>query len=480
MYKRTVRDIVIRVALAAAAVLLITWLAYRLHFNLSSATSIHLLVVTAIAVQWGFLESSIISLLSVVCLDYFFTQPLFKFYMSDSHDWVALITFEGVALVVSRLSNRISLHARESELHRFHLQKLYELSQNILLLDQQKPVDQQLADVIQKTFRLQGVALWNSYGPDLCKSGICNITDDEVRSVYFRESNQDDFVTATSRRVLRSGTRSIGSLFLCGHALDADSINAIASLTAVAIERARSFSAESSAEAARLSEQLRSTVLDSLAHAFKTPLTTIRSSSSGLIEMDTLSGTEKKLVALIDHYANHLNDLTTRLLRTARMDNANLKVKRERIDLIQFLQDSIEEARQELGVHSLNIQPRTIRGTVWADRQLLKMALFQIYDNAAKYGSPGSSIAIDIEEHQAETVISVRNEGSFILPEEREKIFTRFYRSPGSDRRAPGTGIGLSVVKHVTEAHQGRAWVDSDQQRGTTFSLALPRTGKDN
>jgi two-component system, OmpR family, sensor histidine kinase KdpD len=473
------RDVAIRITAGILAALLITWPAYRFHFNLSSATSVHLFLVTAIALRWGFLEASVVSLLSVACLDYFFTQPLFAFYMTDSHDWVALITFESVALLVSRLSNQVSRHARESEMHRSHLQKLYELSQNILLLDRQEPVDQKLVNLIQDTLQVKGVALWNAYDLHLCMSGTCNVTDDEVRSTCFTERNEDDSVTSTSRRVLRSGTRSIGSLVICGHSLDATSINATASLTAVAIERARSFSAESGAEAARQSEQLRSAVLDGLAHAFKTPLTTIRSSSSGLIEMGTLSGAEKRLVVLIDQHADHLNELTTRLLRTARIDRADLKVKRERIDLTQLIQDSIEEASQELGPHSVNLQSKMQRSTVWADKQLLKMALFQMLDNAAKYGGPNSSIMIDVQEEQAETLISIRNEGSFIPPEEREKIFMRFYRSPGSDRRASGTGIGLSVVKRVTEAHQGRAWVNSDQLTGTTFFLTLPRTAKE-
>jgi two-component system sensor histidine kinase KdpD len=479
MIKRTIRDVAIKIAIGIMAALLITWVAYRFHFNLSSATSIHLFLITAIALRWGFLEASIVSLLSVACLDYFFTQPLFRFYMTDTHDWVALVTFESVALLVSRLSNQVSRHSRESEMHRSYLQKMYELSQNVLLLDRQKPVDQQLANLIQATLQAKGVALWNAYDLHLCISGTCEVTDDEVRSTYFTERNEDDLVTGTSRRVLRSGTRSIGSLVICGHSLDDASINATASLTAVAIERARSFSAESSAEAARESEQLRSTVLDGLAHAFKTPLTTIRSSSSGLLEMDTLSGTEKKLVALIDRHADHLNDLTTRLLRTARIDNAELKLKREQIDLRQFIQNSIEACVQELGAHPVHFQPEMQRGTVWADRQLLEMALFQLLDNAAKYGSLDSSITIDVQEEQAETLISIRNEGSFIPPDEREKIFKRYYRSPGSDRKASGTGIGLSVVKRITEAHQGRTWVNSGEHIGTIFFLTLPRTAKE-
>src|SRR5713101_872912 len=177
MHKRTIRDTAIRIALGILTALLITWVGYRFHFNLSSATSVHLFLVTAIALRWGFLEASIVSLLSVACLDYFFTQPLFKFYMTDSHDWVALFTFESVALLVSRLSNQVSRHAREAEIHRSQLQKLYELSQNVLLIDQQKPVDQQLADLIQATLHAKGVALWNGYALHLSKSGLCEVAD---------------------------------------------------------------------------------------------------------------------------------------------------------------------------------------------------------------------------------------------------------------------------------------------------------------
>src|SRR5260370_37014825 len=203
MIKRTIRDVAVRIAVGIAAALLITWAAYRFHFNLSSATSLHLFLITAIGLRWGCLEASIVSLLSVACLDYFFTQPLFRFYMTDTHDWVALVTFESVALLVSRLSNQVSRRARESEMHRSQLQKLYELSQNVLLLDRQEPVDQQLAALIQTTLQVKGVALWNAYDLHLCTSGTVEITDDEVRSTYFTERNKDDFLTATSRRVLR-------------------------------------------------------------------------------------------------------------------------------------------------------------------------------------------------------------------------------------------------------------------------------------
>jgi len=471
------RDTLRRIVMGCLAALLITLVAFRLHFNLSSATSAHLFLVAAIALRWGFLEASVVSILSVACLDYFFTEPLFAFYITDSHDWVALITFEAAALLVSRLSNQVNRHARESELHQSRVQKLYELSQQLLLLDPKEAVGQPLADLIRSSLGIKGAILWNAYDLQMSRSGECNVTDDDVKSIFFLEAKEENRSPGISGRVLRLGTRPIGSLVLCGHMLDTTSVNAAAALAAVAIERARSFSTEANAEAARQSEQLRSAILDGLAHAFKSPLTTIRASSSGLLAMDTLSGTEKRLVDLIDRHAGHLSDLANHLLLTAKLDSGDLKAKPEEIDLAELLQGIVGGASQELNGHAIDVELTAQPSIVRADRKLLQMALLQLLDNAVKYGQSSSHIVIAVQEEGKELVVTVKNEGSYIPPEEREKVFLRFYRGLGYVQTVSGTGIGLSVVRRIAEAHQGRVWVNSDRESGTTFAIALPRMG---
>jgi len=478
MTAKPIQVVLRRIAGGCAAGMLLTLLSYRLHFNLSAATSVHLFLVVVIALRWGLFEASVVSILSVACLDYFFTQPLFQFYITDSHDWIALLVFEATALVVSSLSDRVSHHARELEWRQAQQQKLYELSQNILLLNREAAVDQQLVDLIRSSLRVKGVALWNAYEMHQWKSGDCDFSDDEVRFAYFLETNDDDLSTGVSRRVLRLGTRPIGSLFLCGHSLDSASINAASSLAAVAIERARSFSTEANAEAAKQSEQLRSAILDGLAHSFKSPLTTIRASSSGLLAMNTLSGAEERLVSLIDRHAGHLSDLANHLLLTAKLDGGDLKVKREQVDVAQLIRNTIAESSQELDGHPIDFQSSAFCNA-YADRKLLQMALFQVLDNAAKYSCPKSQVIIALREEETELVISIRNEGSFIPDYEREKIFQRFYRCSESVKSISGTGIGLSVVRRIAEAHRGRTWVESDYVNGTTFAIALPRTAKE-
>ena len=463
-------------ALAGCAVAIaLTLLAFHLHLNLAAATSLHLFLIATIALRWGFLEASVVSVLSVLCLDYFFTDPLFVLYITDSRDWIAIVTFEAAALLVSTLSNQASRHAREAELHRDQLQKLYELSEQILLLDRDAAIEQRLTSIILSTLHVRGVALWNSYDLHLSRRGECSFSDDEIRSTFYRELSNDDPSTAISQRVLRAGARPIGSLILCGHDLDAATINAVASLVAVAIERARSFSKEADAKAAKQSEQLRAAILDGLAHAFKSPLTTILTSSSGLLAMDTLSGTEQRLVTMIDHQASRMNDLTTHLLLTARLDGGDLKLRREPIDLNEVVQETAAASFPEITGHAIEVLVSPRPEFVKADRKLIQMALLQLLDNACKYGLPGSRVIVRVLEESSELLVTVHNEGSFVPAEEREKVFQRFYRGPESARAVSGTGIGLSVVRRITEAHHGRAWVSSDHATATTFTIALPR-----
>ena len=464
-----------RAAFGCAFSLVLSLIAFRLHFNLSSATSVHLFLVVSIALRWGFLEASIASIMSVACLDYFFTDPLFAFYIADSHDWIALITFEAAALLVSNLSDRINLFGREAERQKASIQMLYEISQQLLLLDPTRDLGQDLTIRLQRALGARSVALWNSYEMRMSRSGDFISDDKEVQSVFFAEINDDDCTTGLSRRTLRIGTKAIGALVIHSHPLDAKSVDAIAALSAISVERAWSFTTESRSEAARLSEQLRSAILDGMAHAFKSPLTTIRASSSGLLEMGTLSGREERLVMLIDQQACQLTELSNHLLTTAKLDSGNLSIRRERLNLGELLTGLSTTPAFECGDACVAEAYAGSPVFIAADRKLLIMAVSQLLDNAYKYGKRNSAPHLSYKEHNEETIITVTNQGSFIPADERDKVFQRFYRCAASAKTIAGSGIGLSVVRRIAEAHGGRAWVESDPDFGTTFAIALPR-----
>jgi two-component system, OmpR family, sensor histidine kinase KdpD len=472
----------LRTVAVVPLVAVVTGLVYQAHGKALTAGLIDLVLVMLIAFRWGFLEAVAASLFAVASLDFFYMVPIFSLYEHDPQDWISSLIFVTIALTAGHFAARIKQKAAQTESERTRLERLYLTSRDIIVMDRRKEVGAQLASLIAETFKVEAVALWDAREARMYKVGGDLIPDDEVRATYFHELCVNDPVSRKFKRVLRLGTRPVGALYIAdsssGAQLDARSVDAIASLAAISLERAHSFIAESNAEAAKRSEQLRSTVLDGLAHAFKTPLATIQSASSGLLEINRLENSDRELVSLIDEEAARLAKLTNQVLQTARLDEAHLEVDHEMIYVDQLFELFRAEAALTAGDHPLRIVDETSGSYIWADARLLQMAVLQVLDNASKYASPASPITIRIMSTDTEVVMSVQNEGSFIPPEERLRIFQRFYRSPGSQHKASGTGIGLSVTKRIAEAHRGRVWVESDPDTGTTLFFALPHLRK--
>jgi two-component system sensor histidine kinase KdpD len=255
-------------------------------------------------------------------------------------------------------------------------------------------------------------------------------------------------------------------------------MNALASLTAITLDRSVSFEKESRIEAAHQSERLRAAVLDSLAHAVKTPLTAIQTASSGLREVGTLNEPQSKLVSLVEDESRELSLLCTRLLKTAKLEAEELNPAKEEIAVSDLVTKVLQEQADRMAGHPVEVSVADSDLKIRGDSELLSMALEQFLDNAAKYSFEGEKVKIAAWESHSEVMISVHNFGPAIPISDRERIFQRFYRSEGSKDMAAGTGIGLSAVKMAAEAHKGHVWVISDQSEGTTFFLSLPQHGR--
>jgi len=472
-----------RILASASMVTAITWIAYAVHAKAFIAGFLYLILLLPIAFQWGFLEATVASLMAIACLDYFFTQPYLNFSMSDPQDWLALGTFEVVVLVVSRLADRLRHHAAQAASHEASLDRLYTLSKELLVVDRVQPVGAQLARLIADVFELPAVALWTASDARLDVAGPQSVSEADILALSTGENPPDDQPQGRFVRSLSLGSRTLGALCFVSapsdNQIDARTADAIASLVATAMESQRAFLAESRATASRQTERLRAAVLDGLAHTLKTPLATIQTASSGLLEMHRLDPIEEELVATIQKEAEHLSDLTNQALQTAKIDAAHVKIKRERILLEPFLQSDWKRFAQGLEDERLKIQHVDPDCAVWADAKLLQLAVAQFLDNAAKYAEPGSPISLCVKVTDSEAIFSVHNLGSYIAPEQRERIFERFYRSPESRYRAPGTGLGLAVAKEIAEAHRGRVWLESEPHLGATFFLGLPHNPRE-
>jgi two-component system sensor histidine kinase KdpD len=457
---------------------LLAFAGYVLHFNAAPVGFLFLLVVVCVAILSGFWQASIVSLLACASLDFFFYPPVLTFNISDPQDWVALGAFEISALLVSRLSLRERLNSREVKLQRTAMEQLYELGRSTLLINLHQAPGPQLTHLIQRIFSAEAVAIFDA------NSGLCDMAgvwaEDErelAKECYLGQVDDEDRSSRTSRRLLRVGANSTGAIAIRGN-LGPLVADALASLTAITLDRCVSFEKESQIEAAHQSERLRAAVLDSLAHAVKTPLTSIQAASAGLGEVGHLNQPQQELVALISNEANELGLLSTRLLQTAKLEAQDLTVAKEEIVIEELLTTALAEQRGRMSGHPVEIAVPDPSLTVRGDRDLLSMALTQYLDNAAKYSFVGTAVKLSAWESHSEVLISVHNFGPAIPIADRDKIFQRFYRSEGTMHLAAGTGIGLSTVKMAAEAHRGHVWVISNANEGTTFFLSLPQNGR--
>ncbi|HEY3703493.1 MAG TPA: HAMP domain-containing sensor histidine kinase [Terracidiphilus sp.] len=369
--------------------------------------------------------------------------------------------------------------ARRANSSAAEMRSLYEFTRATLQMNLGSKPGPKLAEHLQKMFALESVAIFDADLQEVYQAGKWSVDPSELaQNVYHFESSDDDPHTGVSRRVVRLGAVPIGSVVVRGN-MEPLSNSAVAAVIAITFDRYRATANETRIEAEREAERMRATVLDSLAHAYKTPLTAIRAASSGLAEMGKLSPAQAELVALIDEQATLLNELTTRLLTTARLGSAEGEGAVLSLHVEQVHAESlIEEVLAGLGERSsganirIHMDPANL--SFPGDRRLISMLLTQYLDNACKYSDAGAQITVRAQRSEREILLSVHSFGAVIPAADRERIFDRYYRSSASATRAEGTGIGLSIAKRAALAHGGSVWVSSDEAEGTTFFAAIP------
>lgn len=344
-------------------------------------------------------------------------------------------------------------------------------------LDPHRKPGPQLATILHGTFKLESIAIFDVDLGEVYEAGEPFETlSDTVKNICIFGTVSDDPETGISRRVLSMGDLAIGALQLRGE-VQGRMATTIASLIAITFDRYHALANESRTESARQAEQMRTTVLDSLAHAYKTPLTAISAASEGLSALGKLSPAQLNLVALIDEQTAALTHLTTRLLKTSKLDAAEMIPRMERVAVLPLIEDVVAGLADQLANLTVDIALSRDDMFLHCDRGLMVALLTQYVDNAGKYGDAGSTVTIQVAEHATEVVFSVHSFGPVIPPADIDRVFDRFYRSSVSENKVSGTGIGLSVAKRSAQAHGGHVWATSHVEKGTAFYASIPQQG---
>jgi two-component system sensor histidine kinase KdpD len=461
-------------ALALGAVAVCTWGSFHLGQTAAFTGFLYLVLVVLAALYGGFWQATVVSIAAAACLNYYFVPPIFSFANSPAN-WVALGAFEFTALVISRLSLHAQARAKDAITDQRYMERLYETSRRILLLDRSGDPGRLITGLIRETFDLRTVSLFDALPAATFQSGQASEeAEKRTRDAYFLGADTFDAQTNSWYCVVRVGTRPVGGLGLNGTDMNSLPATALASLTGIALERARAAQRESRAEAARQTEQLRTAVLDALAHEFKTPLTVVRTASSGLLAVGGLSELQADLVLAIDRQATTLDHLTQRLLQAARLDTAHFTPRCEPALFSEMVNEAIERLDHQADRRRFQVTAPARENEVFADRELVLSALAQVLDNTLKYSEAASPIEVRLAAQQTRILLTIRSKGPVISAEDCERIFERFYRAPQTLHLSAGTGLGLSIAKKIVNAHHGCVWAEPEAGYGTSFSISLP------
>ncbi|HSP07451.1 MAG TPA: HAMP domain-containing sensor histidine kinase, partial [Acidobacteriota bacterium] len=239
-------------------------------------------------------------------------------------------------------------------------------------------------------------------------------------------------------------------------------------------ERERAQDLAHQIEAARQSEQLRTTLIDAMVHEFKTPLTAIRAATTALLANPEQSPeTSSEMLTIADEEAAHLAEFIDNAVEMARLDNAHIEVHLEQSDLCQVVRDVVASMRGEIEDRTVTVECCETIPRIALDPRWMKLAVKQLLDNALKYSPAGTPVKILLSLSDDAVTVGICNQGEGIPLKEQERIFERFYRSPSVRHQIPGSGLGLSIASSIVRAHEGTLTLTSSSGE-TTFRIALP------
>jgi two-component system sensor histidine kinase KdpD len=468
--------LLIRVAASLIIVAAITFTCLHvIPVNALTAGFAFLLGVLGIAATWGLIESIAASVAAMLCFNYYFLPPVGMFTIADPQNWVALFTFLVTALVASHLSDREKKQAGEALKKQRETEQLYALSRAILLTDPSQSVGSQAARHISEIFECPAVALYDAKTADIFRGGADDLPDIEAKLKQVAVQGNIFAGPPLFIAAILLGGQPIGSLALKGSSLSDGALQALLNLVAIALERVRTEEAANRADAARQSEEFKSTLLDAIAHEFKTPLTSIKAASTSMLS-DSLAPPLRELAAIIDEETDRMNQLVTEAVRMSQIDAGKIRLERQLIDVPQLLNRVVEHFESQAAGRALKVNPGANLPPIFADPELIALALRQLVDNALKYSPPKTPIDVVADLEGERVVIRVHDRGPGIPERERERIFDKFYRrasAPGSRASVPGTGLGLYIAREILRTHGGDLWIESEPGEGSEFCAAL-------
>ncbi len=447
----------------------------------TTAGMVFLVLVVWTATQAGIALSLCIAVLCAFSFDYFFLLPYHTFVLAGAQEWVAMFSFVASSLVAGRVAERARRQALQVEQRREDVERLYTLSQEMMLYEDAAELLRELPRMIQRIFALDAVVLYvhdrdqfhasTSDLPMSIQASLSALTQGQTPTVVPGD------ITAMA---LMLGLRPVGALGWRPDQLSREVATAVSAQVAIAVTRAIAIETTARLEASRESERLRTALVDSLSHELRTPLTSIRAAATTLVQGEGLDDAARQdLAAIVDEESSRLDALIGDAVEMAEIDAHVVQVRAVPQHTRTLLGHVVEESQAALAAHRVVIAVEEPDTPAWFDSHLLGRVFRHLLENAARYCPAGSRIVVRSRRAGDRLEFSVEDNGPGIDAVDLPLIFEKFYRGKKGAAIGKGTGMGLAIARAILNAHGGSIEVASVPGEGTHFRFWVPLIEKE-
>ncbi len=447
----------------------------------TTAGMVFLVVVVVTATQAGLAISLYSALLCALSFDYFFLPPIHTFTLAGPQEWVSIVTFAVSSLVAGRVAERARIQKEQAEQRREDVERLYLLSQEMMLHEDSASLTRDLPTLVARIFTLEGVVLYVrdrdqfvstvAELAELFKANLREVTGGAHATI----AQQDGF----EAHALMVGMRAVGAIAWRPASLSREVATAVSAQVGIALTRAIAIEASARLEASRESDRLRTALIDSLTHELRTPLTSIRAAATTLTQDEGLDeALRRELATVVDEESAYLDALIGEAVEMAQLDANVLKAELAPRHTRTLLEHAVEGSHKALGRHQVVLMVQEPDRPAWFDARLLARVFRHLIENAALYSPPESRIVLRSRRVEGRLEFEVEDSGPGIDKVDLPHIFEKFYRGKRGAKLKKGTGMGLAIARAIMLAHGGGISVESNPEHGSTFRFWVPLVEK--
>lgn len=434
-------------------------------FNLARLSPIFLASVLVSAVWLGARPAFFAAVCAFSVYNFYTVEPRFSMRLDTPEEYLTLAVFLAVALMTGGLAGRVRDEARRSQARALTLSTLFEAAREMSSTEQEEALRGHLAWHIAHTAGGEAEIL---HGGQVWRAGTA--AADPERPWASRP------LTAQGVDLGLARWRPSGAQVMGDEEVQA-SVQVMAEIGAAAIARSRLANEKARIETVAQTEQLRTALLASVSHDFRTPLTAILTSTTSLQEYGERfdPSVRADLLATIQEEAERLNGYVANLLNFTKLESGALAVDMAPISAPETLGRIVRRYGPRTSGRALLLRAERNDLYVQGDAFLLEQVLANLLENAIRFSPQGSTLTLLARRDGPEVLVEVLDEGPGVDPAERELIFDKFYRSVQTAQKQ-GTGLGLSIARGMVEAMGGRIWAADreDGASGLRMVIAMP------